>query len=796
MARALSTSWICFRCLRRQQRVFQRRLTTAATATAIKPSLGVYQAAPKHEDETLKQIFNSQIFWQEFSEPKKSLWRTEQAGLLQNHFLRTPQGFQKFVEATLQRCQRLLDKVLAISTVEEYKKIVHYLDRLSDLLCRVIDLADFVRSTHPDSAYQQQAHHAHLRMYDYMNILNTTPGLYNQLNVALNNSEITSSWSEEELRVAQILRKDFSQSAIALPEVEREAFVRLSGKINDLGSRFLDGMRAQNSQIGLRSGRLQGLEPRFVQRHTKYGGIVKIPTIGSSVPYVLNSAQDESVRKEMYIASRTAAEEEINLLEELVKTRAKVAKLSGFDSYARMALSDKMAQTPEAVSKLLDALAADNRNHVKLELAKLVKLKLESSDDGVGSNTINAWDREYYRSRMLRESNRPTRTSESLSSFFSLGTVIQGISRLFSSLYGVRFQPVEPIPGETWSPDVRRLDVLDEDDTRIAVLYCDLFARDGKPPNPAHFTLRCSRLITAAEIEEHASQQQDSIDRTSVPLDPLALANDGMATTPLSDGSAYQLPTIALICDIPSPRSTKTPPLLPTSHLVTLFHEMGHAIHSILGRTKLQNVSGTRCATDFAELPSILMEYFATNSAVLGLWARHWQTDAPIPQDVAAQVQKNALVASTAKEAASDTEWQIILSLIDQAYHSPLAASSHGFDSDAIAHDIYSRYSSVPEPRETRWQGFFGHLVSYGGSYYSYLFDRAIAARVWEKVFNDGKGSAALDREKGERFKAEVLSWGGSREPWRCVAGLLKDSRLENGGEKAMEIVGGWGTER
>ena len=795
MSTSLRRSWTCLRCLRQQQRLSRRRLTTAATVTVAKPSPIAYQAASKHDDETIRQIFNSQIFWQEFSEQKKSFWRTERVGLLQNHFLRTPQGFQTFVEATLQKCQRLLDKVLAITTVEEYKKIVHYLDRLSDLLCRVIDLADFVRSTHPDPAYQQQANHAHLRMYDYMNTLNTTPGLYNQLNVALNNSEITSSWSEEELRVAKILWKDFSQSAIALPEAEREAFVKLSGEVNDIGSRFLDGMRPQTSQLRIRSGKLQGLDPRFVQRHTNYGGIIKIPTTGFAVPHVLNSAQDESVRKEIYIASRTAADEEVKLLEQLVVTRAKVAKLSGFDSYARMALSDKMAQTPEAVSKFLDALAADNKSYVKAELADLIKLKQSSTSNGTDSDTINAWDREYYRSRMLLKLNKPTRTTESLSSFFSLGTVMQGLSRLFSALYGVRLQPVEPIPGETWSSDVRRLDVLDENDTRLAVLYCDLFARDGKAPNPAHFTLRCSRLITAAEIEENASQQHELLDRNSVPIDPLALANDGMATTPLSDGSAYQLPTIALICDFPSPRSSKTPPLLPVSSLVTLFHEMGHAIHSILGRTKLQNVSGTRCATDFAELPSILMEHLATNPAVLSLCARHWQTDALLPQDKAAQIQQRALAASTAKEAASDTEWQIILSLLDQAYHSPLAAQDD-FSSDAIAHDIYRRYSSVAEPQETRWQGFFGHLVSYGGSYYSYLFDRAIAARVWEKVFSGGRGNEAVTRENGERFKAEVLSWGGSREPWRCVAGLLKDSRLENGGEQAMEIVGSWGTER
>ena len=700
------------------------------------------------------------------------------------------------MEVTLKKCQTLVEKVLAISTVEEYKTIVHYMDRLSDLLCRIIDLADFVRSTHPNRAFQQQATLAHLSMFNYMNTLNTTPGLNDQLKTALSNPQVTSTWSEEELRVAQILRKDFSQSAINLPKGQREAFVLLSGEINEVGSRFIDGMQPQDFQVKLGSGRLQGLDPRLVQQYKQYNGDIKVPTFGPPVSQVLNNAEDESTRKTMYIRSRTAAGAQVKLVEDLMTTRAMVAKLSGFDSYARMALNDKMAGTPEAVSKFLDALAADNKSHVKAELKQLGRVK-KSMDNNPSSVLINAWDRDYYRRRMLEASNRPNRTSDLLPSFFSLGTVMQGLSRLFSSLYGVRFQPVEPLPGETWSPDVRRLDVVDENDTRIAILYCDLFAREGKSPNPAHFTLRCSRLISAAEIAENASQEHDPSGRKALPIDPVALANDGMATTSLPDGSAYQLPTIALICDFPSPKpNQKRPPLLPTAHLTTLFHEMGHAIHSILGRTKLQNVSGTRCATDFAELPSILMEHFATNPAVLSLYARHWETDAPLPPELATQIQERALAADTPREGAADTEWQIILSLLDQAYHSPLAADPKTFDSTAIAHDIYSKYSSVPEPKETRWQGFFGHLVGYGGSYYSYLFDRAIAARVWEKVFNNGKGGEAVSRENGEKFKKEVLGWGGSREPWRCVAGVLGDARLENGGEEAMEIVGRWGVSR
>ncbi len=98
----------------------------------------------------------------------------------------------------------------------------------------------------------------------------------------------------------------------------------------------------------------------------------------------------------------------------------------------------------------------------------------------------------------------------------------------------------------------------------------------------------------------------------------------------------------------------------------------------------------------------------------------------------------------------------------------------------------------MPEPRETCWQGFFGHLYGYGATYYSYLFDRAIAARVWKEVFSREIGGA-VDRGAGQRFRDEVLRWGGARDGWRCVAGVLGDEELGAGGREAMAKVGRWG---
>jgi intermediate peptidase len=217
---------------------------------------------------------------------------------------------------------------------------------------------------------------------------------------------------------------------------------------------------------------------------------------------------------------------------------------------------------------------------------------------------------------------------------------------------------------------------------------------------------------------------------------------------------------------------------------------MGHAIHSILGRTAFQNVSGTRCATDFAELPSVLMEHFAADPSVLALFASHYETDKPLPYEMVAEK-----LALDKKFEAADVENQIILSMLDQSLHSSLPLSS-SFSSTQVYHNIQHQHGVLPpDPAGTCWQGFFGHLYGYGATYYSYLFDRVLARRVWQKVFRDGKEEGSIDRTNGERMKEAVLKHGGARDPWTCLSDVLGDERLKPGGEQAMQLVGSWGIE-
>ncbi|KAK0632338.1 hypothetical protein B0T14DRAFT_503948 [Immersiella caudata] len=785
--------WVCASCVLRRATPFRptkqirwlsiasqqepQRPTKAAAAIRVQGK-GV---ANTTADADLRDIFDNPQAWKGFTDNSSPNY-----GLFRNRYLRNPEGFIEFANVSLARAQSIVDKVLGASTLEEYRSVVRDLDRLSDILCRVLDMTDFVRVTHPDRKTQEKASVAYEQMYEYMNQLNTMTGLSGQLDKALETPEVTSSWSQEERMVAEVLKLDFAKSAVSLPKAARDRFVALSSEISRVASDFIQEMAPFQDFVILPSSKLLGMDPVEAQKLTKRG-MVYLPTLSSAAAAALRTVKDEDARKHIFYPSRTASNHSVEQLETLMRLRGELATLSGFESYGHLALRDRMmARTPEAVTRFLQALASNNKPKAQAETASLFKQKLV---DHPRALRLEPWDKDFYAETIRRSmASTSQKYSDTLSSYFSIGVVIQGISRILTRLYGIKLVPRETTVGETWHPDVRRLDVVSDTDGHIAVLYCDLFYRPAKSPNPAHFTLRCSREIFEPELAEVGAQAQGGQGMPQFESPELA-ATDGMAFS-RQGNVVKQLPTIALICDFEQSHvKSRMPTLLSFFQVETLFHEMGHAVHSILARTSFQNVSGTRCATDLAELPSTLMEYFAADPAVLSQFARHYETDEPLPYGLLAEKLRR-----TRRFEGSETENQIILAMLDQELHSTLALRPD-FDSSDIYHNLQYQFSSAPpDPPNTKWQGFFGHLSGYGSTYYSYLFDRVLAQRVWNVVFQAGRENASLERENGERLKEGLLKWGGGRDPWKCLSDVLKDERLADGGESAMELVGSWGS--
>ncbi|KZS93453.1 mitochondrial intermediate peptidase [Sistotremastrum niveocremeum HHB9708] len=695
-----------------------------------------------------------------FDSPSRKPSTSIQArGLFLDDRITHPGMFQRLVDDTLVRADLLLRRILSAEhSRPELFQVVKNLDRLSDLLCGVIDLAEFVRNAHPDEEWVYHANSAYESLCEFMNTLNTHEGLDKVLDIVLGDTTVTSQLSTEALKTAHIFSADFARSGRNLPPHQRGRFVTLSSEILTLGRAFLNEASAPRPPISIPASQLQGFKShtnRFSGKSlTIYPGSVQAHDI-------MKSSTNESLRRRLYVAARSSSVAQVEILERLLRARAEMAKLVGFDSFASMTLDDKMAKSPDNVTNFLSVLATHNRPYALNDIEKIRQRKHTVLGNSQ-SHDIHPWDRDIY---------LPPQSPESpiIMPPLTVGRVFRALSRLFTKIYGISFRPVNVSLGEVWHDDVQKLEVVDEAEGVIGWIYTDLFSRSGKPNGAAHYTVRCSRRLDEDNLSNDLPITTDS-SRTLRPPDVAhrIRGHDGL----------WQLPIVVLMCEFSRSSLNHGQAILDWQEVSTLCHEMGHAMHSMIGRTEYHNVSGTRCATDFVELPSILMEHFLTSPTVLALF-HDSEPDLPSSSINSAHPQQNV--------SALDTHDQIMLASLDQEYHSR-AALEPGFDSTAVLAALTDRQGVWPYVQGTSWQTQFGHLFSYGATYYSYLFDRAIASQVWSTLFQNNP----LDREKGEKFKREVLKWGGGKDPWEMVSAVLDDPRLASGDAQAMRQIGQW----
>uniref|UniRef100_A0A8D3E9A0 Mitochondrial intermediate peptidase n=1 Tax=Scophthalmus maximus TaxID=52904 RepID=A0A8D3E9A0_SCOMX len=579
-----------------------------------------------------------------------------QSGLFGVPELSCPAGFQVAAKSALRNTELLVGRACScppgVETVESF-------DQLSDGLCRVADLADFVKVAHPDPAFREAAEKTCIDIGTVVEKLNTNVELCKSLKNLLDDPDVVAQLDPDTRRVAELFMFDFEISGIHLDDKLRKEAVALHVKLLDLNNEFLVGSNMPNRIA--RSVIPEHLHLQFASE----GSFIQVGGLHADSP-------DDLVREIAYRIYLHPNADLMNCLEELLKCRYKMAKLVGYESYGHRALKGTMAQTPGS-SKV-----SNTTKDFRMMSDMKKKLNPRNSVSGFCFTT-------------------PYNIEPSLySPYLSLGACMDGLNILFSQLYGVSLMSEHPSTGEVWSEDVRKLD--------------------------CHFTIRGRRRC--------------------------------------QDTGQYQLPVVVLMLSLPHPTKS-APTLLTPGMMENLFHEMGHAMHSMLGRTRYQHVTGTRCATDFAEVPSILMEYFATDYRVISQFARHYQTGQPLPESMVARLCESKKVCG-----AADTQLQIFYAVLDQIYH----GKPQNRSTTEILEEMQQKFYGLPYTPNTAWQLRFSHLIGYGAKYYSYLMSRAVASMVWRQCFVQDP----LNREMGERYRREMLAHGGAKEPMLMVEGMLQ----------------------
>jgi oligopeptidase A len=413
---------------------------------------------------------------------------------------------------------------------------------------------------------------------------------------------------------------------------------------------------------------------------------------------------DAAVREKAYLAYQTRAASgpfsNRELVTRILALRQERAQLLGYKNFADLVLDERMAHTGEhALAFLRDldhkTVAAFERENAELR--------------AFAGRELAAWDVGYYAEKQRQALY--DFDEEALRPYFSADHVVAGMFEIVERLYGIRVEQRTGIP--VWHPDVKVFEVHDADGAVLGSFYADWFPRETK--------------------------------RGGAWMDAFL--------------TGEPIPHLGAICGNLTPPLEDKPALLTHREVETIFHEFGHLLHHTLSRVEVRSLAGTNVAWDFVELPSQIMENWCWERDALDLFARHWQTGEPIPEDLYQKMRR----ARTFRSANGQMR-QLGFSFTDLLLHVEYSPERDG-DAIAYARRILQRYSPVALPEEHASICAFTHLfsapVGYGAGYYSYKWAEVLEADAFTRFRREGIFSSEVGRE----FREKILSKGDSKDP-------------------------------
>ena len=408
----------------------------------------------------------------------------------------------------------------------------------------------------------------------------------------------------------------------------------------------------------------------------------------------------------------------------IVKARAERAVLLGFGTHAAYALADESAATPAAAHGVLLKIAPAAVARARSEAADLQQLiDTQTKSQATASFTLQPWDWEFY-SEQLRKARYDFDQSQ-VAPYFELNRVVQdGVFYAAHELYGLTFKERKDLP--VYQPDVRVFEVFDADGSGLGLFIADYFARDNKQGG--------------AWMNPYVEQSRR--------LKRKAVVGNNL--------------------NIPKP-ATGQPALLTFDEVTALFHEFGHALHGLLSDVEYPTLASPETPADFVEYPSQFNEMWAREPQVVAHYAHHYQSGAPMPQELLAKVIKSQQF----NEGYATTEY-IAAALVDLAWYQLHAAQVPGSDEvpafeAAALKEAGVDYAPVP-PRyhTTYFRHIFGDDYEYAAGYYAYLWSEVLARDTGAWMHAHG----GLTRANGDELRRSVLSRGRTAEPLELFRNL------------------------
>ena len=539
--------------------------------------------------------------------------------------------------------------------------------------------------------------------------------------------------------IAAKVKKIYEASQDALSRIDKRLLLRTYESYRDNGSMLpessrqeLKGLRKELSLATLRFGqnvlreqnayRLSVLDGESLKRlpssaleqarkRAKEEGVegwifdLSMPSYSALMRFCSNRETRKQIYRDRGTLCYDTSRETSNIatIYDIVRIRHSIAKLLGYETYAELVLTKKMAKTPEAVYNMLDKLRDAYLAKAREEVETIAG-QAERRDQ---ITKLEPWDWSYYaelyRERALKYEEEQTRP------YFELSSVVEAMFGLAGKLYGIELRRNGELP--VYHPDVEAYDVLREGQL-LGTLLLDYFPRKGK---------RSGAWMTNY-VEEYEGVR----------------------------------PVISLVTNFTPPSDDK-PSLLTFDETTTLFHEFGHALHGLLTTVKHASLSGTNVEHDFVELPSQMNENWMRRRDFVKSFAKHYETGEVIGDDLLDAIERNALFLD-----GYGCIRQLTFGYLDMKWHAT-DPETLPTDIEEVEAEARKGLELLPHAAGTAMSPSFTHIFSggYAAGYYGYKWSEILDADAFEEFIHNG----LTDRATADRFRENILERGDSEDP-------------------------------
>jgi len=524
----------------------------------------------------------------------------------------------------------------------------------------------------------------------------------------------------ERYRLIERKYESFIRGGAMLKDEDKKRFTEIAMELSQLSPKFSDNVLSATNAFelyitdpkdveGLPEGALDAAEYLARKKGKESGWMFSLQP--SSVMPLLTYCKNREIRRKVSTAYTSRAFKDEYDNQELIKRtlvlRKERAQLLGYDTHADYVLEDRMAGSVETAREFLDRIYEVAYPKALEERGAVTKLAKEL--DGI--EQLQGWDWSYY-SNKLKEKLFAF-DPEELRPWFKVEDVIDGLFKVVNKIYGITMKQVHDVP--VYHEDVTTWEAHDGDGRYLGLIYIDLFPRETKRGGAWKSSLHGQGMYA-----------------------------DGMWR-----------PQVMIVGSL-TPSTDKSPSLLRMDEARTIFHEFGHALHSLLADGYYHALSGTSVLWDFVELPSQIMENWLLEEEALNLFARHYQTGEPLPKELLDKV-----IAAKNFNAATANINQLRYANLDFDWH--VSDPQKIQDVDAFEQNATERFRLLPRIKDTNLSCAFAHIFAggYAAGYYSYKWAEALEADAWSMFDENG----IFDNETADRFRSYILARGNAFPP-------------------------------